>query len=812
MKKKREGRRLIGTLGMEVSHDDENGQSWPAAYSIGYLVDSLKAGFNHDDRFFRTPEDVSVELVKVIGRGKEDHYLPILAGSGIVWIMKPIIQAMKVKVKAAAQSPSAAYYLDVIDGKKSVLRIWDVSWLEPGGLEAMASMVDIPVPNLSSSMMTPDTPMRGSDKKALRVQSEIILSYLHRLLTTTDYLREDDFGYHLMTRTSLVRLMAKRKIGPLSYKGRRRKMALMVAFQKTAEQEDAKDYETYALRRAAFRGGLSFVCGKEVGKDHQDVASLDVTSMHHIFINGRMVPVKFHEVSADLLDAVWARVVSTSVERLLMSYERPFDEAFHVAVRIKGLRLRRGSIFDRELFGIIPSEKLHHRVQLIDSIESETSIASDRAIFDDGLADSAVNPECAFGKVLAADEILLHVSEVEAWCLGQVYEWDSAKVLYGELSQKVITPPDYVTLQSNILFTQKSDVKSLLSRYKAGNPTEDVPETIPEIMRKKIKEGSLDKRFLESYYKTAIKGSFNGIYGSQSMDPHRPSWDVDDNGKITIDEKSISSKKNGLSSGGKASSIYTYGLRIAGGSRMHLIIALELLDGIVTPLSGDTDSIKCVAECGNDKIIEALQPLHDATDRAVARVQDRVRTSYPDLASRFKDLGHFMIEEAAPGEDRWEHQMDGWAKTRITMSHGHYHVTAAGVPQPVGMYTIEDWCNEMGKKRSFEEVAGFVLGYNAYIVPEIAHGITAIPPQSDRVKATIKDRDGVTRHVDAPSVVVAEESGITLGDPKYKNVKENLDFLRSNGRYPDLREKMVDMEDGHAVGYIVDDDGEMREI
>ncbi len=810
--RKGRSRRLIGTLGMEVSHDDEIGQSWPAAYNLGYLQDLLKSGFDHDDRFFRTPEEVADELKKIIDKGKTGDYLPILAGMGVVWIMKPIIHIMGCKVKIAARSATALYYLDVLDGKKSILRIWDVSWLEPGGIVGMADVMGVPAPVTSVSGVSQDTPLSGSDKKNLRRESELILSYLHRLLITTDYLREDDFGYHLMTRTSLVRLMAKRKVGVLTYKGRHKDIPLMVAFQKTASHEDAKDYRTYALRRASFRGGLAFVCGTEVGLDHQNVASLDVTSMYHVFINGRMMPINFSYVNNDLLELVWHRVISTSVERVLMSYDRPFDEAFHIAIRLKGLRLKKDSLFDREQFGIIPSEKLHRMIQMEDAMETETSMASDRAVFDDGLADSAVNPEVAFGKVLAADEIVLHVSEIEAWCIGQVYEWDDEEILYGELSDKAVVPPDYVTLQSNILFEQKSAIKDVLGRYKESIPTEDVPDIIPETMRKKIADGSLDKRILESYYATTIKGAFNAIYGSQAMDPHRPSWAVDDDGKIGIDEKSISSTKNGLSKGGKATSIYTYGIRIAGGSRMHLIIALELLDGVVTPLSGDTDSIKCVAKCSNDEIMNALKPLHDATDRAVATVQNRVRTSYKDLASDFKGLGHFMIEEAAPGENRWEHQMDGWAKTRITMSHGHYHVTAAGLPQPVGTYTIEDWCDEMGKTRSFKEVASFVLGYNNSIVPEIAHSITATQPQSDRVEETITDRDGVTRHVDAPSVVVAEESGITMGDPHYQNVQENLAFLKKLGRYPDLREKMVDIEDGHAVGYIIEPTGEMREI
>ena len=35
-------------------------------------------------------------------------------------------------------------------------------------------------------------------------------------------------------------------------------------------------------------------------------------------------------------------------------------------------------------------------------------------------------------------------------------------VLYGEATTKTIVPPDYVTLQSNMLFARKTDVKNLI--------------------------------------------------------------------------------------------------------------------------------------------------------------------------------------------------------------------------------------------------------------------------------------------------------------------------------------------------------------
>ena len=62
--------------------------------------------------------------------------------------------------------------------------------------------------------------------------------------------------------------------------------------------------------------------------------------------------------------------------------------------------------------------------------------------------------------MIDADECILHVNEIELWNVAQVYEYDEMRVLYGEGTTKTIIPPDYVTLQSNMLFARKTDVKT----------------------------------------------------------------------------------------------------------------------------------------------------------------------------------------------------------------------------------------------------------------------------------------------------------------------------------------------------------------
>ena len=69
------------------------------------------------------------------------------------------------------------------------------------------------------------------------------------------------------------------------------------------------------------------------------------------------------------------------------------------------------------------------------------------------------------GKLYSADEIILHVNELELWTLSRVYEWDSIEALFGEATVSFKLPPDFVTLQSNKLFEQKAAAKFINFHY-----------------------------------------------------------------------------------------------------------------------------------------------------------------------------------------------------------------------------------------------------------------------------------------------------------------------------------------------------------
>ena len=92
-----------------------------------------------------------------------------------------------------------------------------------------------------------------------------------------------------------------------------------------------------------------------------------------------------------------------------------------------------------------------------------------------------------------------------------------------------------------------------------------------------LKDGTLEPQFFEQYYTNTVKGMFNGIYGTMAQDVFKPSYKCDE-GRLVVDETTITTSENYAEKKPRSTRVlYTYGMRIVGGSRMHLCILMELL-------------------------------------------------------------------------------------------------------------------------------------------------------------------------------------------------------------------------------------------
>lgn len=802
------------------------------AYPILYIFNDLRntplesyTPDTDDVRFYRHTAEALTYIDNLIEYGRTNGYVPIIAAYNLMFDMQTLMLelAQSYAIEVNAQTATSVYTLDLRVGDEVVCRFWDTFYLEMGGLRAMGETCGLPkaVGDWDYSLVrAPETPLTEEELFYARRDVQVIPQYLQWLLRANHWLTSDMLGCRVLTKTSLVRQMARREIGGrhVTLQGGK-KITLQRAFEMTCNQEFPRDYESYALRKACFRGGLTFTSAKTASVVVDNVASLDVTSMHHAFINGRRLPVKFAPTPTDILQIACERIINTSLEDVLTNYDDPFLTGLHVAVRFVNLRLRKNTCFDTWGIAICPRSKFVKTLQAdTDYSNNERAKTQENSVRAHGYVDSAVNPTYAFGKLYRADECILHVNEIELWNVAQVYEFDSMYVLYGEATTKAIVPPDYVTLQSNMLFARKTDVKNLIKHYHEGTPyAGEIPDSIPEGIAREAKTGTLSMKFLQSYYGSTVKGQFNGIYGTQAQDIMKADYRVTENGELEVDKATVCTPENFMKKRPKTPRVlYTYGMRIVAGSRMHLLIAMMLIyrhfGARVTVTGGDTDSLKisCADDVSDTELLAALNPLHTAIENAINRTMRRVRATAADVASTLEHIGKFEVEDCG-GTTRYAEHVELWNKARLSLDMaGRVHVTCAGLPRPDGMYTIEDFMREIIRAgHGFAEVVRLTIGYDVLVDYEICHTLQRTRPHVwDRYVGTVTDYRGTTYHVDVPEAIALYPSGRWLGESDKQANGENISYMLSTyNRNVETTPRELIVRDGRPM--IVSIDGEI---
>ena len=822
--------RITAIFDTETTNIGEGAET--RAYPILYIFNDMRntplesyTPDTDDVRFYRHTSEALSYIDDLIAYGRAHGYVPIIAAYNLMFDMQTLMLelAQSYTIEVNAQTATSVYTLDLCVDGNVVCRFWDTFYLEMGGLRAMGETCGLPkaVGDWDYSLVrTPETPLIEEELFYARRDVQVIPQYLQWLLRANHWLTPDMLGCRVLTKTSLVRQMARREIG-----GRRvtlqggKKITLQRAYETTCNQEFPKNYESYALRKACFRGGLTFTSAKTASVVVDNVASLDVTSMHHAFINGRRLPVKFAVAPPEILQIACERIVGTPLEDVLRNYSDPFRMGLHVAIRFINLRLRTNTCFADWGIAICPRSKFVRTLQAdTDYSNNERAKTQENSIRAHGYVDSAVNPTFAFGKLVRADECILHVNEIELWNVAQVYEFGEMHVLYGEATTKTIVPPDYVTLQSNMLFARKTDVKNLIKHYHAGTPYEgDIPESIPEGIARDARAGTLSVKFLQSYYGSTVKGQFNGIYGTQAQDVMKADYRVTETGELEVDKATVCTPENFVKKRPKTPRVlYTYGMRIVAGSRMHLVIAMMLIyrrfGNRVTVTGGDTDSLKI--SCANDvtdaELLGALEPLHTAIENAINLTMRRVRNTAPDMASTLDHIGKFEVEDCG-GTTRYAEHVELWNKARVSLDmSGRVHVTCAGLPRPDGVYTIEDCIEDiMRMGHGFAETVRLALGYDVLVDYDICHTLQRNRPHVwDRYVDDVTDYRGATCHVDTPEAIALYPSGRWLGESDKQANGENLSYMaRIYNRHVETTPRELIVRDGKPM--IVSIDGEI---
>ena len=793
----------------------------------GVDLSDYQTGRDDNVKFYRHEQETQDYISSLVTWGLDTGRVPIIAAYNLMFDLQPLMQDLRrnYDMQVCAQSSTHVYTLDLIDEEgKQLLRFWDTFYLEMRGLAAMGETCGLEKAKGDwdyTKIRTPETKLTKEELYYARRDVQVIPAYLKYLLKANEWLKQGDLGVSVLTKTSLVRQMAKREIGNIKMlKDSGKQITQMMMFSKLCNQELPKTFESYGLRRACFRGGLTFTSARYAMQVLPNVASLDVTSMHHAFINGRYLPVKFKKATQKHLETAFNYIVSnTELEDILFDYHKPCQYAFHMLVRFDKIRLKKGTCFEKWGIATIPSAKFRMK----DSRWSDEEINNYANIYAEemnrlnGWVDRAKGARFAFGKLYSADTAFIHITEVELCALNMVYEWDSHECILGEVTQNFNRPPDYVTLQSNLLFGMKTDVKDILKRYHQYTPYQlEIPATIPDGIRMQIEQGVMSEQFLESYYTSTVKGQFNSIYGTMAQDVYKPDYMVLKDGNLEINKSTQISVQNWNQKQPEwCRVLYTYGMRIVGGSRLHLVIAMQMLyDKLgdkVKVTGGDTDSIKisCDETVTDDDLMEALEPLHKAIKNAIDLTQERVREEQPKLTSTLDDIGCFEVERCG-SSTRYKLHMEAWNKARVSIdSEDKVHLTCAGLSRPDGMYHMERFIEDMLDTYNAEELLPMVLGYNTWVQPKLSFSLeTHHPDTTDIYEGEVTDYRGKKSHVEAHESNALYMNNRLLGDLTKGVNRSSIDFVSDEyKRFIDDREKIIDLDDdGNPVIYI---DGEL---
>ena len=630
--------------------------------------------------FYSTPE----ELVDALPMGGDPT--PIIAVYNLSFdfvSLEPVLLEKGYELSSFGPATNP-FYIDVIQDGTTILRFWEVSRLCPQGLAVMGELAGLPKLDGEwdySVYREPGTQLTEEEKNYAERDTEVIQRYLQYVIKTNDFIKEADLGTRLLTQTGLVRLFGERVVGrkPLRQ------------FRAAAAQEEPEDEATYRLRKACFRAGLTFTGGSNAGKVFENVTSIDTVSMHHSFILGRLVPRGFHSVDPAILGRALDNIFETPMEEVLANYEMPFQTAIHARVRFRGLKIKEGSVFAEQGIGTLARGKFAQHV-IYDWEDGGSSEASENRNRAKGYLDQGSGLKFEFGKLTEAKEAIIFLTELEAWVMAQVYEWDEFEVLEGELTTRFQVPPTYILRLDEHLYNNKRFMKAFLK----GDEQAEVPQAIKSAPRS-VQEG---------YYRSTSKGMFNSVFGMTAMDSH----------KYDLQYSKIKAP----------SSWYTMGMRIAGGSRVHLVLALILLhrayQGRFSILGGDTDSIK-ISGLTNSEIQQALEPLHTAITKAITRTLDQAGIN----SEQFIGIGTFESEGTADLE------IEVFNKNRLAWNGTSFELTAAGIPTPPNRPNLESALTALARQYGPNTVMEKIYGPNLEVDSSLSCFLFPVRPTSRTV-------------------------------------------------------------------------------
>lgn len=777
-------------------------RAFPILHQLGVLsvpVEQVNARnvetYTHIDMYRHTVD--LYERLDEITEGARG-YVPVIACHNLAFDMYSLAdylsgkQARGLKVRVLAKSVRKPITFTVCDEQGSpALVIWDTLVFSQKSLAYMGE--ECGYPKLKGDwdydlIRTPKTPL--SEKEVAYAKHDIyaLLAWLGHWCRLNPDIKPSMLGLKVVTKTGVVRQRRYQRFGRLTNR-RGGKVRDYWAKQNIAEMFRTDD-ELFTFN-ACTRGGMTFCAANHASQvfdyspgDGRMVYGYDATSQHPAQIVSHRYPEKFVKVDAGTMGAAFDIVADTTLCEVLDSWEKPFPVAFCGCFKFTNIRLKKGSVFERE--GVAPLASARFKPYesdpgILDGNQDGEEFKAEMGKRD--YADHAMNPVFAFGKLFSADSCKVWITELAAWEIAQAYEWDSVTASDGYATGRFARPTDMSVISVMQFYGAKAAFKAARSYYHQG-------ERMPEELQQRLKgynvpafvidgmaDGSIDEETVEGTY-LGLKADLNALFGIEACNEYRRDTVLGSDGIAYDGDFGICNAPK------RPKAWYQCGQRIVGWSRIAqtcvLMLAAPYAEGVV---NGDTDSVKFAARVEDVPLIDgAMHRLGKAIDAAKKGVCSRVKVAYPKMYHPLEGIGHYIREFEVT------RFCASWNKAYCMDDGGKLRFTVAGIPtvrrdgDGAMIPCLASIAHETyARTGNFGEICDTYLGYNVTYPPDLT-GLNArsFPEWGEMFTGRVTDHLGNTSIVAEPSALCLYGMAKTVNDTRNPENRANLEYAAKN--------------------------------
>lgn len=817
-RKKGKPYRIIGAYDSETCNITENGvhRAFPILHQLGVLdapiedVDAQNVERLCAISLYRH----SIELYQALDNLAESEFdfVPVIACHNLSFDMYGLSSWLDSKdnVRVLAKSKRKPITFTIRDANNSPrLVLWDTLVFTGKSLASMGRDCGYSkaVGEWDYNLIrTPDTPLTNLEIDYAKKDVYALLAYLGWWIRKNPDIDVSMLGLNVVTKTGVVRARRKIRFDSLKGKGQRQNVGRYWLFMNRTQAPKTDD-ELFTMF-ACTRGGFTFCASENASRpfDFVDsskcVAGYDATSQHPAQMVSHMYPINFHEIEPKTLDDAFYNVTKRSSDYVLEHFEKPFSCAFLAAFEFSNLRLKRGSLFEK--FGIATLASARVIGCANERLDEDNEQGQQfRQLLDGiGYKDVCSNVKFAFGKVVSADKAILFLTELEAWIMAQVYEWDSVCALHGYYTGRFVRPTDMSTVSVMQFYKAKNAFKEARESYYREKTIHNgdmlkslgIPASVVSLME----TGTATDTEVDVQYQVE-KSNLNALYGIECSNEYRrdtvlTSEGIDYEGAFGICNKPKNPK-----------TWYQFGQRIVGWSRVAQVLVMSLAcPHIDTIVNGDTDSIKFVIERSKIKELDsALSRYARSLDRAKTHVLERVKRAYPSYYDDLEGIGAYVLEFTS------ERFCASWNKAYCTHDvdkrdgKRKFSFTLAGIPARAGVNQAADQFYSEGE--SFEDVCNLMLGYNVtYAHSVIKLNGRSFPEWASAYVGHVTDYTGRTSRVLEPAALALFPMSKTVNDTRNSENALNMAYaIRNNA---DVNTKPVVIGGDVGSGFVVLED------